>query len=172
MARPRRLPIDRIRALSHHQNGHLIWDGEMRRSGPHLSRVGNPARILLGLTDHADYQIRRDREICNESGCIEPHHFRVMRERRFKYSDLPNTPWRDPRHQTNELFTDRELAEIVESVEQLRLGQLAVEDLDFFPLHLRLEILTRSASCEGQASNPNARRECTAGRPYPNRFPV
>ncbi|RWI47557.1 MAG: hypothetical protein E5V72_01385 [Mesorhizobium sp.] len=147
MARPRKPLRERIDRLAHRDGDHLIWHGQMRGGRPHLDRVGHPARILLDLTDHPDYQIRKDDE-CNEPRCIDPQHYRVIRERKFKYDDEPNTPWRDPRHPS--AFTDRELEDIQEAVEMLNNKELPIEDLDQFQPHIKAEILTRFSSLNGR----------------------
>lgn len=117
----------------------------MRGRTPHLSRVGHPARVFLGLVHHPDYQIRRDQRVCNELRCIEPTHFHVIQEKRFKYSDMPNTPWRDPRCYGSKSFTGREIEEIEDAVERVRGGEFAISDLDlYYPAHLKLEILSRA----------------------------
>jgi hypothetical protein len=144
MPRPRTPLIDRVLSKARREASHLIWDGEMRGRTPHLSRVGHPARVFLQLAQHPDYQIRRDQRVCDAPRCIEPSHFHVIQEKCFKYSDMPNTPWRDPRQGGNGGFTDREIEEIVEAVERLGRGDLATKDLDFYPARLKLEILSRT----------------------------
>jgi hypothetical protein len=69
----------------------------------------------------------------------------VIPEKRFKYGDLPNTPWRDPRDPNNQRFTDRELIEVKEGLELFRANELSLEDLETYPRHVRDEIMARAA---------------------------
>ncbi|RWM88727.1 MAG: hypothetical protein EOR84_26430 [Mesorhizobium sp.] len=144
MARPRKPLAERIGRLSQRQGDHLVWQGQIKDDKPYLDRVGNPARILLNLTEHPDYQIRRDESLCDDHRCIEPHHYRVIRERKFKYDDQPSTPWRDPRNTSP--FSDRELEEIEENVELLIANEITDEDLGIFPPYIRDEILRRAGN--------------------------
>ncbi|RWD43893.1 hypothetical protein [Mesorhizobium sp.] len=144
MARPRKPLAERIGRLSQREGDHLVWQGQIKDGKPYLDRVGNPARILLGLTEHPDYQIRRDESLCDDHRCIEPHHYRVIRERKFKYDDQLSTPWRDPRETS--AFTDRELEDIQEAVEMLNNNELPIEDLDQFQPHIKAEILARATT--------------------------
>ncbi|RWH52251.1 MAG: hypothetical protein EOQ82_26500 [Mesorhizobium sp.] len=148
MARPRKPLAERIGRLSQREGDHLVWQGQIKDGKPYLDRVGNPARILLNLTEHPDYQIRRDEGLCDDHRCIEPHHYRVIRERKFKYDDQASTPWRDPRNVS--AFTDRELEDIQEAVEMLNNKELPIEDLDQFQPHIKAEILTRFSSLNGR----------------------
>lgn len=130
--------VDRVNRRTTRDGYHLIWNGQMKKGRPYLARVGHPARVLLGLTDHPDYQIRKVPE-CGHPRCIDPFHYKVIRERRFKYDDLQNTPWRDPRNPDTAQFTDRELEEIELEVE----NQTPIEELGVYPTHVRDEIVRR-----------------------------
>ncbi|MER8750922.1 hypothetical protein NKH57_16795 [Mesorhizobium sp. M1050] len=122
---------------------HLIWHGQMRGGRPHLFPTGNPARVKLGLTNHPDYQIRRDDTVCDEPRCIDPFHYRVILERRFKYDDVPTTPWRDPRDPL--AFTDREMAEIADAVQMLLANEIEDEDSGQFEPQVQAEIRRRAS---------------------------
>lgn len=150
MARPRKPLRERIERLSRREGDHLIWHGQMRYDRPHLDRVGNPARILLELENHPDYQIRRNPHDCDEPRCIDPHHYRVIRETPLKYRGENHHPhrthWRDPRILATTSFTDQELDEIELTVEEITSGKLTLEELKEFPPpdHLLGEILRRT----------------------------
>ncbi|TPL66600.1 hypothetical protein [Mesorhizobium sp. B2-4-1] len=142
MARPKTSLADRVARLSHLEGNHLIWDGPMRGRHPVMRDFGNPARVLLNLVDQPRISIR---PTCLEPRCIEPHHWRVVVEKSFKYDDLPPPQWRDPRIDTGD-FTDRELIDIEEHVPLLVSQEITVEDLDIFPEHVRAEIIARATS--------------------------
>ncbi|TPK93894.1 hypothetical protein FJ934_16560 [Mesorhizobium sp. B2-4-12] len=143
MARPKTALRDRIATRSTRKGDHLLWNGQMRGGRPHLCRVGNPARVLLGLTEHPDYQIRRNTSLCQEPNCIEPEHFRVIRERRYKFDDAPNSPWRDPRDRSASQFTDQELEEIEMEAEA---GTSEDQLKEYYRPEMVAEILARATA--------------------------
>lgn len=141
MARPKMALRDRVTMRSTRDGDHLIWNGRLKRGRPYLKDFGNPARVLLGLTEHPDYQIRRDTDVCKDERCIEPDHYRVLKEQKFKYDDQPHSPWRDPRDQTVAQFTDQELEEIEMEVE----AGTSEDDLkDYYRPEMVAEILSRA----------------------------
>ncbi len=140
MARPKKPVHERIDRLTQQHDGHLLWKGQMRRGKPHLDRVGNPVRVLLGLADHPTIQVR---PCCPEKhpNCINPHHWRVIVEKSRIYDDAPPPNWSDPRSG----FSNRDLIEIEENLELLQNNEITVEDLDMLPAHIKAEILVRGS---------------------------
>lgn len=141
MARPREPLRNRILAKTEEVGNHLIWQGYLRNGKPYLSRIGNPARILLDLENYPTIQIK---PTCLEPRCIEPTHWRVIKERSRYYDDRPEPDWRDPRPIKGD-FSPADVQEIHELVEQINSGQMTVEELDEYPPpdHVLKEVLKR-----------------------------
>lgn len=102
---PLRVRVDR---RSNRDGIHLVWAGRLKKGRPYLKGVGNPARVLLEV-DHEAIQIRNT---CGVERCIEPHHYKVIREKPFKYDGNPRPPWRDPRIHNPGHFNEIELEQI------------------------------------------------------------
>ncbi|ESY35745.1 hypothetical protein NKK48_01440 [Mesorhizobium sp. C386A] len=144
MARPSAPLVERIDRLTKREGDHLVWQGQMRGGRPHLDRIGNPARVKLDLIHHPDYQIRRDHVVCDDPRCIEPLHYKVIRERKFKYNDLPSTPWLDPRNPS--AFSTDEEDEIAEALQMLLAKEIEEDDLDALKPHIKAEVLKRATA--------------------------
>ncbi|TPJ51744.1 MULTISPECIES: hypothetical protein [unclassified Mesorhizobium] len=141
MARPKTPLKDRVLRQSHIEGNHLIWNGPMRGRRPVMRHYGNPARVLLNLVDFPRISIR---PTCLEPRCIEPTHWRVVKERDFKYLDLPPVTWRDPRDTSTADFTDQEVEEIQMIVED---GNVDEEELaKWYRPEVVAEILRRASA--------------------------
>jgi hypothetical protein len=94
------------------------------------SPIGNPARVLLKV-EHPAIQVRTH---CGYARCIDPHHQRVICETPRKYNDASRPTWRDWRIKLEgidlSMFTEHDLAEIEDWVQQLNNGQETMKSID------------------------------------------
>ncbi|TIW23043.1 MAG: hypothetical protein E5V65_02335 [Mesorhizobium sp.] len=123
---PQKIPVRvRIDRLARRDDGHLIWTGRLKRGRPYLKGFGNPARVLLEV-NHEAIQVRNT---CGVERCIEPHHYKVVREKPFKYDGDPRPAWRDPRVHNSGHFNECELEVIDLEVQGLIKGETTEEDV-------------------------------------------
>lgn len=117
----------------------------MRRNKPFLPHFGNPARVLLNLQDQPRISIKPK---CSEPRCIDPFHWKVIRERSYKYDDAPPPVWDDPRFEKPETskFSDRDRQDIQQWVELIATGEESLRSMeqdDLLPDNVKEEIKKR-----------------------------
>ena len=107
----------------------------MHQNHPHLRNVGNLVRVLLNInTPHI--QVRPE---CLEPRCVNPNHWRVIRETSRKYSGAKLAPpWTDPRIRPDGLSLD-EQEKLDLELQEIEAGNQTLDDtLEFYanqPLH-------------------------------------
>lgn len=144
MPRPKTPLVDRVNAQSKRVGVHLIWTGPMRNNRhPFLPKFGNPVRVLLNLVDQPRISVK---PTCTEPRCIDPEHWKVIREKSYKYDDAPPPQWVDPRIKPDNKFTEQEQRDIREWVELLQTGEMTTPELEedeFLSDKVKAEIRSR-----------------------------
>ncbi|MES0188971.1 hypothetical protein NKK48_30370 [Mesorhizobium sp. C386A] len=149
MARPSAPLVERIDRLTKREGDHVqrcvVVD--------HTSIVSATRPRQARPDPPPDYQIRRDHVVCDDPRCIEPLHYKVIRERKFKYNDLPSTPWLDPRNPS--AFSTMKRTRSRGAPDAPR-KEIEEDDLDALKPHIKAEVLKRAPPSPPKAKPTNS----------------